>query len=265
MKFLTPIFILLVGASALSIPENTYRNVLRDAENVELNARAPKGGGGGGGKGGGGSSSSGKGGSSSSSSSSGKTGSSSSSGGKGLGSSSSSTGGRTSAGSGVTPRVGGFYGGGASVPYASGQRSASGISPLLIGAGLGFGFGALWVHGAYNYPYTHPFVFHNDTTNSNETKPVNCLCAVGEECGCDDNTNSTYVSSLIGNGSYAALNQSLVNVADVNGSSTIVINGTLPNGTTASGGTVSANGASLPQSGGYLALVTLISAGVFLI
>lgn len=187
----------------------------------------------------------------------------SSSGGR-LGGSSSSTGGRTTTGSGVTPRTGGFYGGGAAVPYRSGQRSASGISPLLIGAGVGFGFGALWAHGAYNYPYTHPFIFHNATTNRNETKPVDCLCAADEECGCDDNSNTTYISSLIGDGSYAGLNQSLVTVADISGTSTIVINGTLPNGTTAAGGTVDANGASLTQPGGYMFLVALISAGIFL-
>lgn len=183
------------------------------------------------------------------------------------GSSLSSTGGRTSTGSGPPPRIGGFYGGGASVPYRSGQRSASGINPLILGAGLGLGLGAaLWIHGAYIYPYTHPFIFHNASSNKNESKPVDCLCAVNEECGCDDNSNTTYIESLIGDGSYAGLNQSLVTVTDVNGTSTIVINGTLPNGTTASGGTGSANAASpLTQPGGYMALVALIAAGVFLL
>lgn len=48
------------------------------------------------------------------------------------------------------------------------------------------------------------------------------------------------MNGIIGNGSYQGLNRTLANVADVNGTSTILINGTLPNGTTASGGTDSA-------------------------
>jgi len=254
MRFsIDSVLLLAVAASALSVPEFVQRDI------VQLDARAPKGGGGHGDKGGsGGSSSSGKGSDSGSSSS--------SSSGKGLGSSTSSTGGRTTSGSGVKPAVGGFYGGGASVPFTSGSRSASGISPLFIGAGLGFGFGALWAHGAWNYPYTHPITFHNSSTNSTETKPVDCLCAASEECGCDDNSNSTYVSSLIGNGTYSSLNQSLVTVADINGTNTIVINGTLPNGTTAAGGTVSASGASgVVEASRYLALSALIACGVSLL
>jgi hypothetical protein len=50
------------------------------------------------------------------------------------------------------------------------------------------------------------------------------------------------MNSLIGNGSTSALNQTLIQVNDVNGTSTILINGTLPNGTTAAGGTSAAAG-----------------------
>lgn len=60
------------------------------------------------------------------------------------------------------------------------------------------------------------------------------------------------MSGLIGNGSYDSLNKTLVNVANVNGTDTIYINGTLPNGTTASGGTESASSAS---DGGMTALL----------
>jgi hypothetical protein len=48
------------------------------------------------------------------------------------------------------------------------------------------------------------------------------------------------MKDIIGNGSYAALNQSLVRISNDNGNMTIVINGTLENGTTAPGGTESA-------------------------
>jgi len=225
-----------------------------------------KGGGGGGGKGGGGGG--GKGGSSGGSSSDGGSSSGgSSSGGKGAGSSSSSTGGRTTTGSGVTPSYGrGYYGGGASVPYTAGDRSASGISPILfLSAGALAVFPALWLYGVYSYPYTHPYSFYNATANMNQTKPVDCLCQEYSECGCDENGNNSQLDQLVGNGSYDALNQSIITVADINGTSTILINGTLPNGTTAAGGTESPNlAASTVKLSGYWLMVALVGCTVFL-
>jgi hypothetical protein len=50
-------------------------------------------------------------------------------------------------------------------------------------------------------------------------------------CGCDNNDDSTYLDSILGNGSASDQNNSLVNVANVNGTKTVVLNGTLPNGT----------------------------------
>ena len=148
-----------------------------------------------------------------------------------------------------------------------------------------------WAYGAYAYPYHNPYTFRNHSaTNStnddkrstrdiwinalverqdtgvNETKPVTCLCAADSECGCDDNGNSTFLDSLIGDGSYASLNKSLVDVADINGTSTIVLNGTLPNGTTTSGGTADANGASgMVEASGWLIMVALVECTVLLV
>ncbi|KAF2668814.1 hypothetical protein BT63DRAFT_286139 [Microthyrium microscopicum] len=156
-------------------------------------------------------------------------------GGKG-GGSSSSGGGTSRGGSGVTPSYGGgrYYGGGASVPYAAGARSSRGLAPVgLLGVGALAFFPGLWLYGAYLYPYSSPYSFHNRTSNNNETKPVECLCQEYSVCGCDENSDSTYLDSVIGDGNTTSFNQSLVRVADVNGTSTIVLNGTLPNGTTA--------------------------------
>jgi hypothetical protein len=129
---------------------------------------------------------------------------------------------------------------------------------------LGF-WGSYWLLGAYSYPYTHPYYYHNATTNKNETKPVDCLCRTDQECGCDDNGDDAYFATIIGNGTYQGLDKSVVNVADVNGTSTIYINGTLPNGTTASGGTedpdgVSAAGGmqSLLHTAGWLPIATTL-------
>ncbi|KAI0007627.1 hypothetical protein F4779DRAFT_496990 [Xylariaceae sp. FL0662B] len=221
-----------------------------------------KGGGGGGGRGGSGSSS-GSSGSSSGSSSGGK------------GSSGSNSGGSTTTGSGIRPGYGGgaYYGGGAQQPYKSGGKSPGGIVPFFIaGAALGtVGFvGASFAYGAYVYPYTHPYYYHNATTNANETKPVTCVCDYYEECGCDDNGNQTYFQSVIGDGSYANLNKSLVTVAhnETANETTIYILGTLPNGTTASGGTENPNAAggmqAIARAAGWWPVVTTVFALAFL-
>jgi hypothetical protein len=87
------------------------------------------------------------------------------------------------------------------------------------------------------------------------------------ECGCDDNGNTTFLDSIIGDGTYSNLNLSLVNVADINGISTIVLNGTLPNGTTASGGTDDANaaGKSVVQGAGYWVMVAIVGVTVYMV
>jgi hypothetical protein len=191
----------------------------------------------------------------------------------GRGSSSSSSGGQTTTGTGPRPAYGGgaYYGGGASVPYSAGARSPLGITPLLLGVGLlGFWGGSLlWPHGAYFYPYSHPYGFYNQSSGRNETKPVQCACDPTEECSCDDNNNATYMNSIIGDGSYSGLNKSLVTVGDVNGTSTILINGTLPNGTTASGGTDDPNAGSgmtsLLQNAAWWPMVASVVGMVFML
>ncbi|KAK3112646.1 hypothetical protein LTR53_010869 [Teratosphaeriaceae sp. CCFEE 6253] len=161
-------------------------------------------------KGGGG----GKGGSSSSSGSSTSSGGSSSRG-SGASSSTSNSGGRTSSG--------------------SGGRSPGGVAPYLLAGGALAFFPGIWLYGAYAYPYNHAYLYHNNTNNQNETRPVQCYCAQYAECGCDNNTDSSYLNEV-------ANNKTVSRVAIVNGTETLLINGTLENGTTAAGGTDSAAG-----------------------
>lgn len=208
----------------------------------------------------------------------------------GKGSTSSNTGGATKQGSGVQPSYGGgrYYGGGSTTPYRSGLASPLGLPAVfLVGSALAF-YPGVWAYGAYGYNYHNPYTFRNHSaTNStskrstedmwydavvrrqdtgvNETKPVTCLCAAYLECGCDDNGNTTFLDSLIGDGSYAALNKTLVDVANINGTSTIVLNGTLPNGTTTSGGTEDVNGARTLQASGYLVMIALVGCTVLLV
>lgn len=180
----------------------------------------------------------------------------------------SNAGGTSVGGSGPKPSFGGgrYYAGGAATPYRAGGRSPSGILPfaLLGGAALAFWPG-VWLYGAYMYPYHHPYHYYNESSRRNETRDVLCGCGTYDVCGCDDNNNTAYYDSLIGNGSYDALNKSVVNVADVNGTRTILINGSLPNGTTADGQDSSAAGLrNVVQLMGFWPAVTAVLVAVFL-
>jgi hypothetical protein len=102
---------------------------------------------------------------------------------------------------------------------------------------LGVGaIGGLYLFGAYAfYMYgLQPYSYYNVTSRLNETRNVNCLCRQYEVCGCDDNDDPSYLQSVIGDGDVSKFNQSLVTVATVNGTTAIYIDGSLPNGTTAS-------------------------------
>ncbi|KAF2091310.1 hypothetical protein K490DRAFT_62633 [Saccharata proteae CBS 121410] len=279
------------AASALSVPRDPNELAVRDADNVASSFERKvaslfdgpalekrKGGGGHASSGGGGRSGSSG---SSGSGSSGRTGSSGSSGSSSSGkggstSSSSNTGGRTSSGSGRTPSYGSggrYYSGGASVPYSAGKRSPSAsIAPILIGgAALAF-LPALWLsssYGAYNYHYPNPYTFHNssaganNTDNGNTTLPIDCFCGRFSTCGCDANNDTSYYQSLVGNGSYDALNKSVVDVATVNGTKTLLINGELPNGTTASGGTSAGSPSVMLQGMGWWSVVAVVCATIW--
>ena len=190
----------------------------------------------------------------------------------------------SSSSSSVGPSYGGgrYYGGGASTPYRAGSRSPlGGILPFaLVGGAIAAAaiFPGLWLYGAYEYNYNHPYSFRNRTNSTatqNETLPVTCLCAMYSACGCDDNGNSTFLDTLVGNGSYQALNKSQINVANVNGTRTIVLNGTLPNGTDTSGASATTSSSPSPTSGalarglmessGYWALGGIVGSMVWLL
>lgn len=126
----------------------------------------------------------------------------------------------------------------------------------------------MWLYGAYMYPWHHPYSYYNRSSERNETRPVICGCDPYSPCACDENTNSTYLLELIGDGSYQGLNKSVITVANVNGTDTILINGTLPNGTTAAGGTEDPNaGAGLTgmlYAVGWWPVLATVAATVFL-
>lgn len=152
-----------------------------------------------------------------------------------------------------------YYAGGARSPYTAGARTSSGISPYFLPVAALAIFPGIWLAGAYAYSYPHGYYYHDDNNNKNETLPVQCLCEQYQECGCDENNNSTYYESLF-NGTQPR-NTSIARVVNVNGTKTIVINGTLANGTTADDGTSSSDSTTTSStSGAQGPLVTLINA-----
>ncbi|KAG6185196.1 hypothetical protein E4U36_001459 [Claviceps purpurea] len=254
---------LLSGAAAGVIDPQLQAHANTDVvarDDNDLFKRKGGGGGGGGrGGGGGGSSSGGRSGSGSGSSS-------GSGGSRGNTGSGSNFGGSSRGGTGP-PRAyggGGYYGGGAARPYRSGLGTAAGVGALAFGAGALAFWPGTWYHGANLYPHRNDFQFFNSTTQRNERLPVVCGCAQYEECGCDE--NPTTLKELVGNGTYDGLNKSLINVGDYNGRKTLLVNGTLPNGTTIDGPDSPAMGmGGLANAAGIWSLTAFVVVAGFLV
>ncbi|PWY78169.1 hypothetical protein BO94DRAFT_537973 [Aspergillus sclerotioniger CBS 115572] len=238
-------FLLTILATALSIPL-TLRDASLLADPHPLPDLAKRRGGGGGSGG--------------SSSSSGRTGSAGSS--PRTSSSRNNAGGSSRSGSGTRPVYGGgyYYAGGARTPYTSGARSPSGVTPYYLPAtAIPLYYQGIWAYGLYVYPYSHGYHYVNNTTHQNESMPMACTCQKYLECGCDDNANSTYYQSLF-NGS-KPLNTSVTSVVEVNGTETVYINGTLPNGTTAAD---SSSAAARPMVHGYWMMIAVVVGTVWM-
>ncbi|EXL64718.1 hypothetical protein FOPG_19028 [Fusarium oxysporum f. sp. conglutinans race 2 54008] len=128
-----------------------------------------------------------------------------------------------------------YYAGGSVRRFKAGAASPRRIRPYpMAGAALSFWPG-VWLYGAYMYPFTDTCSYHNETSDEDEERPVLCGCSRYEYCACDDPDSAPYFKEFIGSGSYEALNKSIVDVAEVNGTKTILINGTLPNDTALDG------------------------------
>ncbi|KAK3049688.1 hypothetical protein LTR09_009110 [Extremus antarcticus] len=184
-------------------------------------------------------------------------------GGRGGGSSgggSSRGGGSSSSSSGPAPRSyagGSYYGGGAATPYRSGGRSPAGVAPVFLGVGALAIFPGIWLYGAYAYSYPGYYHYHNNTSNQNESRQMECLCGRYQECGCDAKNETDYLTDV-------ANNQSIARVADVDGQQKLVINGTLPNGTsTTSAGT--SYGQNLAEMSGYWVAAGIVVYAVWFI
>lgn len=125
-------------------------------------------------------------------------------------------------------------------------------------------FAGAWMYGSvYAYHFDRDIDYLNKTSNRNESLPVMCLCQEYSVCGCDENHNQTYVDALVANATNVTTNGPVRSkIAEVNGTRTLLINGTLDNGTTADGGTEVVSGA-VGQSVGLLILAAVVAVGVF--
>lgn len=146
---------------------------------------------------------------------------------------------------------------------------------MFLGASALAFWPGVWLYGAHTYPYGHHsrdddddgywYEFHNVTTDDDERREVICACGTYSECSCDKNDEADdYLDELVGNGSYAALNKSIINVARVNGTMTLLINGTLPNGTTAAESAAGESMQTMAQALGFWPAIAAVGAAVFL-
>jgi len=186
----------------------------------------------------------------------------------------SNVGGSTRDGSGTRPSYGNRYSGGAVVPYTAGKRSPTrNIAPFALPiAGLAI-FPGLWLYGSlWAYPY--PTGYHWYDGHENRTSNVTCLCQRYQVCGCDPQDNSTFLNQVVANGTNGSpINSSTIRtVTWDNGTTMSYINGSLANGTTASGGDAPSNASQVSAGvqivmgyAGYWLMVVTVVAGVFLL
>ncbi|CAG9985211.1 unnamed protein product [Clonostachys byssicola] len=145
------------------------------------------------------------------------------------------TGGYSPGGSGPQPRFvsNTYYGGGAKAPYpAGGSPSGKSMTSSRSPSPLAYYPGYWPPYPIFIYPYGYHHSYRNKTSNQNETREIECACPQYSSCMCDDIEDTKFWDELIGDGDYKKLNKSLVTVAQVNGKTKIVLNGTVPNGTT---------------------------------
>jgi len=146
---------------------------------------------------------------------------------------------------------GGRYGGGSTTPYRTGLISPLGLVPFLIPlAAIALIFPGIWLYDVYSYHYNTAYQYFNETLNTNLSIPVQCLCMKFSDCSCDDDGDTSYLSEIV------ALNQPNTTVfADINGNWTLLINGTVANGTGPADAGDSISAASVLNIFGYIWMV----------
>lgn len=124
--------------------------------------------------------------------------------------------------------------------YRSGQNSPSGIRPFRVptAAGAAAIFPGTWGAGVYVYSYNLDEDDLEETgldgsflDDLDDPVPVRCLCEEFLECSCEEENDEDYLQFLIDDSDVEDLDEEIVAFNTVNGTMTLVINGTQPNGT----------------------------------
>ena len=132
-----------------------------------------------------------------------------------------------------------FLKGGSIVSYRSGQNSPSGIQPSRVtAAGAAAIFPGTWGAGVYVYSYTLDEDDLDETEldgdfldDLDDPVPVRCLCEEFLECSCEEENDEDYLQFLIDDDDVDDLDEEVVAFNTVDGTTTLVINGTMPNAT----------------------------------
>lgn len=117
------------------------------------------------------------------------------------------------------------------------------------------------LYGAYLYSFPDRYTYYNQTSGNNETAPVDCYCERYQQCGCEPSDDENYVNDVVGDGSYAYMQQNGLYKAD-NG--TLYINGTLGNDTYVEDDTSAAGGRqNLLEAAGWWVTIAVVGATVW--
>ncbi|OJJ08841.1 hypothetical protein ASPVEDRAFT_34970 [Aspergillus versicolor CBS 583.65] len=139
------------------------------------------------------------------------------------------------------------YTGGAAVPYLSGKVSPNGVSPRKF-TNLPYtpdleeypsGYECTIPNTNYAYKYEAEFEYTESDDDSSHSAPIYCCCALGSLCGCDDfHQNSSFVLAMLERemASVNPLNSTSVCAIDIEGETTVLVSGTLEDGSTKADG-----------------------------
>lgn len=157
------------------------------------------------------------------------------------------------------PILGGgtYYPGGADNPYPAGRASPGGLPAHLVSAAA---FGLVGASPEYEYTYHTGYPYYlNTTTHEERILLVQCVCCQYNPCGCEDRFEVSAIREMLNTSGIAK-------IEPVNGSTIVVINGTLLNSTT---GTTSAAGLRAPgianwrETTNWWVLATIVGAMVW--
>lgn len=144
------------------------------------------------------------------------------------------------------------YTGGAAVPYLSGKVSPNGVSPRKF-TNLPYvpdleeypsGYECTIPTTNYAYKYENEFEwtesdYGSESPGASHSTPIYCCCALDSLCGCDDfHRNSSFVLAMLEREMDAPSprNSTRVCAVDIEGETTILVSGTLQNGSTKADG-----------------------------